>query len=64
MMDNWKDIVFIVVRWALKFVSGWLAAVGISQGSAEEVVGALLVFGVGAVISLLQRKKDLATPPT
>ena len=62
-MDAVKTIVPIIVRWALKFAAGWLTINGISQGAAEEVAIGLVMAGVGIVISLLQRKKDLATDP-
>lgn len=52
----------IVVRWGLKFAGAFLAANGISQSSAEEVVIGLVTFAIGAVISLIMRKKDLNTP--
>lgn len=61
--ETLKTIIGIVVRWSLKFVGPFLAANGISESSYLEVGIGLLMFAVGAVISLVMRKKDLATPP-
>lgn len=58
-----KEIVLIVVRWILKVGAGWLAAVGISTGAAEEVLVAVIMFLVGIIISLFQRKQNKAEVP-
>ena len=59
-----KEIVLLVVRWILKVGAGWLAAIGISTGAAEEVLVAVIMFLIGVIISLFQRKKDKASIPT
>lgn len=58
-----KELVLILVRWILKVGAGWLAAVGISQSSAQEVLFAVIMFLVGVIISLFQRKQDKAEIP-
>lgn len=58
-----KEIVLILVRWILKVGAGWFAAVGISTGAAEEVLVAVIMFLVGVIISLFQRKKDKEEMP-
>lgn len=60
---EYKDIVLILVRWLLKLGAGVLATLGISSGAAEEVLMGVLMFVIGVIISVVQRKKDLATPP-
>lgn len=58
-----KSIVGIIARWSLKFVGAWLTTAGISESSYLEVAIGILSFAIGAIISLVMRKKDLATPP-
>jgi len=57
-----KTVVGVLIRWSMKFVGGFLAISGISQDSFEEVAIGLVTFGIGAVISLIMRKKDINTP--
>lgn len=62
MIDTLKNfIVGFVTRWVLKIGGGFLLAVGINDGKAEEIIGALVSIVVGLVISLFQQKKALET---
>jgi len=58
-----QTIVLFIVRWVMKVGAGAIGAIGVSTGAIEEVLIGLLMFAVGALISLFQRKKDLATVP-
>jgi hypothetical protein len=52
----------MLVRWVLKVGAGVIGTLGVSQGSATEVVSAVVMFAVGALISLIQHKKAIDTP--
>ena len=52
-----------LVRLVVNALAGILLSVGISQGSATEVIGAVAGFLITIVWSLFQRKADIATPP-
>lgn len=58
-----KSVVLLLVRWSLKFVGGWLTISGISENAYVEVAAGVVCALVGLVMSLVMRKKDLATPP-
>lgn len=62
MLDTLKNfIVGFVTRWVLKIGGGFLLAVGINDGKAEEIIGALVSIIVGLLISLFQQDKALKT---
>lgn len=63
MEETVKSVVGIIVRWSLKFVGAWLVTAGISENAYLEVAIGILSFAIGGVISLIMRKKDIATPP-
>jgi len=63
MEDTVKSIVGLIARWSLKFVGAWLVTAGISETAYLEVAAGVVSFVLGAIISLVMRKKDLATPP-
>lgn len=56
-------IVPFLTRWILKVGAGALLTLGITEGSATEVVGALVAFVVGVVMSLVNHKTAINTPP-
>jgi len=58
-----KEIVLLIVRWLLKVGAGVIGTIGISNGAAEEVLVAVLMFLIGLFISLFQRKQDKAEIP-
>jgi len=62
-VDTIKTIAALVIRWSLKFVGGFLAINGISEDAYLEVGIGVLMALVGVVISLFNKKTDLATPP-
>ena len=62
-MEQVKTVVLLILRWSLKFVGPWLVAQGVGEEAYIEVAAGVVMFLVGIVISLFQRKKDLATPP-
>ena len=50
-------------RWLLKVGGGFLLAHGVSEGSIEEISGAVISIAVGIVISLVNHKKALNSDP-
>lgn len=62
-MDNLKTIVVLLLRWSLKFVGGFLTVNGVSEEAYLEVAAGVVMALVGIIISLVSKKKDLATPP-
>jgi hypothetical protein len=52
-----------ITRWVLKLLAGVLVTLGIQEGSAAEVIGAIVTFGLGILISLIQQKKAIETVP-
>ena len=61
--DTIKAAAGLIVRWSLKFVGAWLVTAGISESAYLEMGIGALSFLLGALISLIMRKKDIATPP-
>jgi hypothetical protein len=62
-MEQFKTVVLLLLRWSLKFYGGFLAVNGVSEEAFVEVIGGLLMALIGVIISLVTKKKDLATPP-
>jgi hypothetical protein len=52
----------MLVRWLLKVSAGVVLTLGIQSKSWEEVVSAVVMFGLGLIISLVQHKKAIKTP--
>ena len=50
-------IVPFLVRWVLKIGGTYLATIGISDGSVEEIVGGIVAVLIGLIISLFNHKK-------
>lgn len=62
-VDFKKLVTGLIVRWILKVGSGALLALGISAGSATEILTAVVTFVIGMVISLVQNKTLLNSTP-
>ena len=63
-MENIKGfIVGIVVRWLMKAVGGYLVIAGVTESQLTEAIGGVLVFVVGAAVSIYQHNKALNAPP-
>lgn len=58
-----KFLVGFIVRWLMKGVGGYLIALGYTQDSAEELLLGVVSFLVGIIISLVQQKQAINTPP-
>jgi hypothetical protein len=56
-------IVPFLVRWILKIGAGFILSLGISTGSATEVITAIVMAVVGIVMSLVNHKTAIETPP-
>ncbi|MBM3711869.1 MAG: hypothetical protein FJW56_00305 [Actinobacteria bacterium] len=52
-----------LVQWILKVGAGVLGTLGISNGSLEEIIGAIVSLVLGIVYSLLTHKKLALTDP-
>jgi len=79
MLDKLKDLFALIkpyiapklIGWVLKVLAGVFGTLGIETGVQEgfvnglvEIVLAAVLFGLGALISLIQNKKAVqATPP-
>lgn len=61
--DVKKFIVGGIVRWLLKIGGGALLGLGITEGSLIEIVGAIVAFVTGIIISWFNSKKLLNTDP-
>jgi len=48
-----------LVRWSLKFAGSVLAYLGWNQGQYEELIGGILTFIVGAILSKIIEKKKI-----
>lgn len=64
MWNTIKDfLVAKLIQWILKVGAGVLATLGISNGSIEEIIGAVVSLLLGIVYSLLTHKKIALTDP-
>ena len=58
-----KFLVGFLVRWILKIAGTYFVTIGIQQNTIEETVGGLVAIILGIIVSLIQQKKALDTPP-
>lgn len=53
----------ILFRWIMKIGGTWLATIGLESGKVEELIGGIVMVLIGLVVSLIQQKKAVFTPP-
>jgi hypothetical protein len=59
--DFKKFLTSTIVQAVLKVGAGVIGTLGVSQGSATEIIGAIVSFGLGYILNVLNVKKALNT---
>ena len=53
----------LIVRWVLKIGGTWLAMAGWGEDDVTKLVGGAVAIIIGVIISLVNKKSDLAKDP-